>query len=367
MIKEMNMVYTNPTIGIGSFGVDVVNWGYARSLQEGTIDVNGMIPGTSCPRILALETDRSSLTHTVQASSDGPSVQLPRQRVHIIQPRNAEEQVQALAGNRFTRHLAKRLVDMPEFSTESGGGAVVDRAYSSAIMDRALAPLLEQFILGQRDIHSINTQTVRGQHVATDLRIRCAIVGNGAGSTFNSMVNLVGIYLQRFARQHGLALELLQIVLDPSVAVVASGDSRIAKANYIMTLRHSLALVEHWANPKVALPTFAGMLTPVAPLWKRIVPWTTSNGRVSCPNRAALAATVSLGIDQLLGSYGAFAESVFVDGEKDAATTTGRGPAILGRLGVWRAAAPQGRAEKIALESGMREVAGRILDGPEMK
>jgi hypothetical protein len=349
-------------IFIGSTGWNMGLAHNARATGSGHELPEGLAAGSHLGPFLCVDTDKASREMSIKWRPDTPAIQLPAECGHIIPARSVEDLRQAAMGNRHTRHLGERLKVLPNVSTDSGGGAVPLVAYMSALLDGQLVPLLEQFAMNLRDIQRIQGHTARGRLTALDRRSRVVFAGNGGGSTFNGLVNYAAAQLQKIGNQLGMSMEFFQIVTDPSVCTVANGGNRtIAEANFTMTFRLTTACVSHWT--RVSFPTFTGPLTLSGPLWKNVIPWGASNGRVTCANRAQTAASVSLAIAALLGQYGAWADGQFHDGEKETVTSNSNGPACLGRIGIWRATTSADRNRRIAMAAGRQVVASNMLNG----
>ena len=348
-------------IGIGTTGCNVSLAHFVRVASSGRERFEGRAAGGLAGPIRCLDTDKAIREMSIKWNPDAPATQLPAECAHVIPGRSAEELRQATMGNRHTRPLGERLKGLPNVSTDSGGGAVPLVPYVSALLDGQLVPWLEQFAMELRDFQRIQDHTARGRPAALDRRSKVIFVGNGGGSTFNGLVNYVAAQLQTIGTQLGMTMEFFQIVMDPSVCTVANGGNRvIAEANFTMAFRLSMACVSRWQE--VAFPTFAGPLTLSGPLWKNVIPWSASNGRVTCANRAQIAASVSLAVAALLGQYGAWADGQFHDGEKDTAASNGHGPACLGRIGIWRAATSADRNHRIAMAAAKHLIAGSLLN-----
>ncbi len=341
--------------GGGTFGSLVATFSYAFGLVKDLVDANN--PRT----IFSWETADAVRAATVSLGPGHEPVTLPPEMFRIIPARTTQELASMALENKNTRRYGEKALTIPDSSSAAGVGGQPITGLLAYLGD---APAIDEHIrsclLAQRERHLISQQSERGKSLEVHSVSHQFVVGNAAGGTFSGSAIPVASRIRHWSREFGLPVKVHCIALLPSVA--ATHDRDLAARNCAGFLRTAALACEK--PQKIKIHLFNGETISHEPgegLFDSVIPWSTSNGKITLGNRHQAAADIALAIHAMLETpLAQISEEQFRDGAKDLLDRR-NGLRVFRRLGVARFHVDNARNDYAATLAGMETLVNQLL------
>ena len=306
-------------------------------------------------QVLAIDTAAATAQMSL-GTPEGGSYSLPRDCVHIIRPK--AEMVRAVTNYPSTAFFRGRLAPLPDtFNTGDGAGAMLVTSFLAGEMDPELTPAIEGKLLRAADENAVR-RAVESGSIGKSFGgvINIDWVINGGGGTQGILLPRA-IRAQHFAAARGLAITQRLLVIDPNLSGDTGSVARAdAERNFICNQRLCHRAVANWRNFRV--PTFAGPLTPIGPLFDQIQFYQPANENVTVADRADAARDIARLLDVFASRYTAMTDAAFHDGRKDAIHQGVPLPYSSG--GLWLRRLDPQRTRQIAVAAAARRIAQEV-------